>query len=96
MANRGLNLPSTGRTAGTCLLALERQRGAPVTLHVRPHSTHPTHSSLTCQEESKFPQLWESKIPHPVHASASSVRTRPAFNFSLSRYELPRMLSVTA
>ena len=49
-----------------------------------------------CQEEPKFPQLWESKIPQPVHASASSVRTRPAFNFSLSRYELPRMLSVTA
>ncbi len=49
-----------------------------------------------CQGEPKFPQVWESKIPHPVHASASSVRTRPAFNFSLSRYELPRMLSVTA
>jgi len=49
-----------------------------------------------CHEEPKFPQIWESKIPHPVHASASSVRTRPAFNFSLSRYELPRMLSVTA
>ena len=51
---------------------------------------------VRCQEEPKFPQIWESKIPHPVHASASSVRTRPAFNFSLSRYELPRMLSVTA
>ena len=49
-----------------------------------------------CQEEPKFPQIWECKVPHPVHASASSVRTRPAFNFSLSRYELPRMLSVTA
>ena len=49
-----------------------------------------------CQEESKFPQIWESNIPHPGHASASSVRTRPAFNFSLSRYELPRIFSVTA
>jgi uncharacterized membrane-anchored protein len=49
-----------------------------------------------CQREPKFPQLRESKIPHPVHASASSVRTRPAFNFSLSRYELPRTFSVTA
>lgn len=32
----------------------------------------------------------------PCYASASSERTRPAFNFSLSRYELPRMFSVTA
>ena len=44
-----------------------------------------------CQGEPKFPQVWQSKIPHPVHASASSARTRPAFNFSLSRYELPRI-----
>ena len=29
------------------------------------------------QEEPKFPKVWESKIPDPVHASASSVRTRP-------------------
>lgn len=49
-----------------------------------------------CQRDPKFPQVWEPKIPHPVHASASSARTRPAFNFSFSRYELPRMLSVTA
>jgi transposase len=51
---------------------------------------------LVCQGEPKFPQMWESKIPHPVHTSASSERTRPAFNFSLRRYELPRMLRVTA
>ena len=51
---------------------------------------------LGCQREPNFPQIWESKIPHPGYASASSVRTRPAFNFSFSRYELPRMLSVTA
>jgi hypothetical protein len=56
----------------------------------------PVVAALQCQREPKFPQLWESKIPHPVHASASSERTRPAFNFSFSRYELPRMLSVTA
>jgi quercetin dioxygenase-like cupin family protein len=62
------------------------------------HSHHNTGDSWNqfCQEEPKFPQVWESKIPHPIHASASSVRTRPAFNFSLSRYELPRMFSVTA
>jgi len=52
--------------------------------------------AVCCQGEPKFPQVWESKIPHPVHTSASSERTRPAFSFSLSRYELPRMLSVTA
>ena len=52
--------------------------------------------AVRCQGDPKFPQVWESKIPHPVHASASSARTRPALNFSLSRYELPRMLSVTA
>ena len=49
-----------------------------------------------CQGEPNFPHLWESEIPHPVQASASSGRTRPAFNFSFSRYELPRMFSVTA
>ena len=49
-----------------------------------------------CQGEPNFPQVWEPKIPHPVHASASSVRTRPAFNFSFKRYELPRMFKVTA
>jgi hypothetical protein len=32
----------------------------------------------------------------PGYASASSDLTRPALSFSLSRYELPRMLSVTA
>ena len=53
-------------------------------------------SLIVCQREPKIPQIWESKIPHPGYASASSVRTRPAFNFSFSRYELPRMLSVTA
>ena len=52
--------------------------------------------SFDCQGDPRFPQVWEPKIPHPVHASASSARTRPAFNFSFSRYELPRMLSVTA
>ena len=52
--------------------------------------------SSFCQWESKFPQVWELKIPHPVHASASSGRTRPAFNFSFNRYELPRMFRVTA
>ena len=49
-----------------------------------------------CQREPNFPQIWESKIPHPGYASASSVLTRPAFNFSFIRYELPRMLSFTA
>jgi transposase-like protein len=49
-----------------------------------------------CQGEPNFPQMRELKIPHPVHASASSERARPAFNFSFDRYELPRMFSVTA
>ena len=49
-----------------------------------------------CQGEPNFPHPWEPKIPHPVQASASSGRTRPAFNFSFSRYELPRMFNVTA
>ena len=67
-------------------------------LVVLDHRGRPQWERLTkrCQREPKFPQLWESKIPHPVHAPASSVRTRPAFNFSFSRYELPRMFSVTA
>ena len=52
--------------------------------------------SFLCQGDPKFPQLWELKIPHPVHDSVSSVRTRPALSFSFSRYELPRMLRVTA
>ena len=52
--------------------------------------------SVSCQGEPNFPHPWESKIPHPVQASASCGRTRPAFNFSFSRYELPRMFSVTA
>ena len=60
------------------------------------HLEYERGNAVRCQGEPKFPQVWESKIPHPVHASASSARTRPAFNFSLSRYELPRMLSVTA
>jgi hypothetical protein len=38
-----------------------------------------------CQEEPKFPQLWESKIPHLIQASASSGRTRPALSFSFRR-----------
>jgi hypothetical protein len=50
----------------------------------------------SCQGEPNFPHPWESKIPHPVQASASCGRTRPAFNFSFNRYELPRMFSVTA
>lgn len=49
-----------------------------------------------CRREPKIPRIRESKIPHLGYASASSVRTRPAFNFSFSRYELPRMSSVTA
>jgi transposase len=56
----------------------------------------PARYKRRCQGEPNFPHLWESKIPHPVQASASSGRTRPAFNFSFSRYELPRMFSVTA
>jgi len=43
-----------------------------------------------------FPSYGNRKFPTPGYASASSERTRPAFNFSFSRYELPRMLSVTA
>jgi hypothetical protein len=59
---------------------------------------HYTRLSLPakCQREPKFPQRRELKIPHPVHAAVSSARTRPAFNFSFRRYELPRMFSVTA
>lgn len=50
-----------------------------------------------CQGQPKFPQLCKLNFPHPVHDSVvSSARTRPAFSFSLRRYELPRMLSVTA
>jgi hypothetical protein len=49
-----------------------------------------------CRGDPKFPHLRELKIPHPVHDSVSSVRTSPAFNFSFRRYELPRMLTVTA
>jgi low temperature requirement protein LtrA len=50
-----------------------------------------------CQGQPKFPQLCKLNFPHRVHDSVvSSARTRPAFSFSLSRYELPRMLSVTA
>jgi len=49
-----------------------------------------------CQGQPNFPQLCKLNLPHPVHDSvASSARTRPAFSFSFSRYELPRMLSVT-
>ena len=60
----------------------------PSRLHDSPH--------VSCQGEPNFPHPWESKIPHPVQASASCGRTRPAFNFSFNRYELPRMFSVTA
>jgi hypothetical protein len=50
-----------------------------------------------CQGQPKFPQLWQSSFPHLVQESVvSSARTRPAFSFSLSRYELPRMFRVTA
>jgi hypothetical protein len=50
-----------------------------------------------CQGQPKFPQLCKLNFPHPVHESfVSSGRTRPALSFSLSRYELPRMFSVTA
>lgn len=70
---------------------VKEQRFADTPLHGKP-----TALLIRCQREPNFPQIWESKIPHPGYASASSVRTRPAFNFSFSRYELPRMLSVTA
>jgi hypothetical protein len=50
-----------------------------------------------CQGQPKFPQLCKLNFSHPVHESfVSSARTRPDLSFSLSRYELPRMFSVTA
>ena len=50
-----------------------------------------------CQGQPKFPQLCKLNFPHPVHESVvSSARTRPALSFSFSRYELPRIFSVTA
>jgi hypothetical protein len=53
--------------------------------------------SASCQGQPKFPQLCKLNFPHPVHESfVSSARTRPALSFSLRRYELPRMFSVTA
>jgi len=52
--------------------------------------------SISCQRQSKFPQLRQSNFPHPVQTLVSSARTSPAFSFSFRRYEFPRMLSVTA
>ena len=70
------------------------------------HATQPVHRAKYrggrrgvggfVKRNPNFPRYGNRKFPTPVHASASSVRTRPDFNFSLSRYELPRMLSVTA
>jgi hypothetical protein len=51
---------------------------------------------LVVKRNPNFLSYGNRKFPTPDYASASSERTRPAFNFSLSRYELPRMLSVTA
>ena len=63
-------------------------------LYVEYEDTEDTHK---CQGQPKFPQLWQSNFPHLVQESVvSSARTRPAFSFSLSRYELPRMFRVTA
>lgn len=59
------------------------------------HRFHPTLWDL-CQGDPNFPHLRDLNFPHPAYASVSSGRTRPAFNFSFNRYELPRMFSVTA
>ena len=61
------------------------------------HRTREAWKSTRCQGQPKFPQLCKLNFPHPVHESlVSSARTRPALSFSLRRYELPRMFSVTA
>jgi hypothetical protein len=51
-----------------------------------------------CQREPKFHPLWELKThpPLPGYSVGSSARMSPALSFSLSRYELPRMLMVMA
>jgi hypothetical protein len=76
MANRGLNLPSTGRAAGMCLLALERQRDAPVTLHVRPHSTHPTNSSLTFSSWQRCVAFCMRRVRAPAGHRIVALRSR--------------------
>lgn len=43
-------------------------------------------NALSCQGSPKCPQFGASKIPHPDYVVvASSIRTSPAFSFSLSR-----------
>jgi hypothetical protein len=50
-----------------------------------------------CQGELKVHPVWETKIhPPPGHDVGSSTWMSPALSFSLSRYELPRMLTVMA
>jgi putative transposase len=53
---------------------------------LRSGSRRPPAMPMRCQGQPKFPQLWQSNLPHPVQESfASSARTSPAFSFSLSR-----------
>jgi transposase-like protein len=67
------------------VVALVERKGNVRAFHV-PDVTGPNLKAvLVCQGDPKFPQVWELKIPHPVHDSVSSVRTRPALSFSLSR-----------
>ena len=62
-----------------------------------PSDSLPLPSASVSENTLNFPKLCKLNFPHPVHESlVSSARTRPALSFSLSRYELPRMFSVTA